>query len=123
MIYSVPINTIKKGDSTVVDIIRMRDSIGKVHIPGPVEGSYMITEEAYSPYLFETTLDNKPTFETKGIWDVKNAFMSGPFINYAIEDKVHNRYLVIEGYVFAPSVEKRDHIFELEAIIKSIHIK
>ncbi|MCB0445698.1 MAG: DUF4837 family protein [Gelidibacter sp.] len=123
MIYSVPLNTIKKGDSTIVDIIRMRDSIGKVHIPGPVEGSYMITEEAYSPYLFETTLDNKPTFETKGIWDVKNAFMSGPFINYAIEDKAHNRYLVIEGYVFAPSVEKRDHIFELEAIIKSIHIK
>lgn len=123
MIYSVPLNTIKKGDSTIVDIIRMRDSIGKVHIPGPVEGSYMITEEAYSPYLFETTLDNKPTFETKGIWDVKNAFMSGPFINYAIKDMAHNRYLVIEGYVFAPSVEKRDHIFELEAIIKSIHIK
>ena len=123
MVYEVPMNTIKKGDSAVVDIIRMRDSIGKVHIPGPVEGSYMITEEAYAPYLFHTILDNKPTFETKGIWDVKNAFMSGPFINYAIEDKVNNRYVVVEGYVFAPSVEKRDHIFEMEAIIKSIEIK
>jgi hypothetical protein len=123
MIYEVPLSTIKEGDSTITDIVRMRDSIGKTHIPGPVEGSYMITEESYAPYLFEINLDNKPTYETKGIWDVKNAFMSGPFINYAIEDKVHNRYLVIEGYVFAPSVEKRDHIFELEAIIKSIHIK
>ncbi len=123
MIYEVPLNTIKKGDSTIVDIVRMRDSIGKVHIPGPVEGSYMITEEAYTPYLYETKLDGKPTYETKGIWDVKNAFMSGPFVNYAIEDTANDRYLVIEGYVFAPSVEKRDNIFELEAIIKSIKIQ
>jgi len=123
LLYEVPLNTIKKGDSTVIDIIRMRDSIGEVHIPGPVEGSYMITEAVYTPYLNETTLDGKPAFETKGIWDVKNAFMAGPFINYAIEDKANNRYVVIEGYVFAPSVEKRNNIFELEAIIKSIRIK
>ena len=83
----------------------------------------MITEDAYTPYLYETTVDGKPAYETKGIWDVKNAFMSGPFINYAIEDKANNRYVVIEGYVFAPSVEKRNNIFELESIIKSIRIK
>ncbi|MBA6151948.1 DUF4837 family protein [Gelidibacter maritimus] len=123
MIYEVPLSTIKKGDSAIVDIVRMRDSIGKVHIPGPVEGSYMITEEAYTPYLNETTVDGKPAFESRGIWDVKNAFMAGPFINYAIEDKANNRYVVIEGYVFSPSVEKRNNIFELEAILKSIKIK
>ncbi len=123
MIYDVPLNSIRKGDSTILDIVRMRDSIGEVHIPGPVEGSYMITEDAYTPYLYETTVDGKPAYETKGIWDVKNAFMSGPFINYAIEDKANNRYVVIEGYVFAPSVEKRNNIFELESIIKSIRIK
>src|SRR5690606_34439532 len=123
MIYEVPLSTIKKGDSNIIDIVRMRDSIGKAQIPGPVEGSYMITEAAYTPYLSETTIDGKPAYETKGIWDVKNAFMSGPFINYAIEDKANNRYVVIEGYVFAPSVEKRNNIFELEAIMKSIKIK
>lgn len=123
MIYEVPLNTIKEGDSTIMDIVSMRDSIGKVHIPGPVEGSYMITEEAYAPYLYETTIDGKPAYETKGIWDVKNAFMSGPFINYAIRDEANKRYLIIEGYVFAPSVEKRDNIFELESIIKSLKFK
>lgn len=123
MVYEVPLSNIKKGDSAVIDVVRMRDSIGEVHIEGPVEGSYLMTEEAFTPYFYETILDNKPTFETKGLWDVKNAFMSGPFINYAIEDKTNNRYVVVEGYVFTPSVEKRDYIFELEAIIKSIKIK
>ena len=124
MIYEVPLSQIRKTDSTTVtDIIKMRDSIGKAHIQSSIEGAYMITEEAYAPYVFNTTIDGKPAIETKGIWDMKNAFMSGPFINYAIEDKANNRYVVVEGYVFAPSVEKRDYIFELEAILRSLQIK
>ncbi|MDX1469973.1 MAG: DUF4837 family protein [Flavobacteriaceae bacterium] len=120
MIYEVPLSTIRPGDSAVVDIIKMRDSIGQKYIEGPVEGSYMITEKAYAPYKFNEELDGKPTIITKGLWDVKNYFMSGPFVNYAIRDEANNRYLIAEGYVFAPSVDKRDNMFELEAIIKSL---
>ncbi|MGM5469145.1 DUF4837 family protein [Flavobacteriaceae bacterium LMO-SS05] len=123
LVYQTSLDAIRKGDSAITDIVRMRDSIGKKYIEGRLEGSYLTTESAYAPYIFKTIIDNKPTLETKGIWDVKNDFMSGPFINYAIEDKVNNRYLVIEGYVFAPSVEKRDYIFELESIIRSVRIK
>ncbi|RIA11137.1 uncharacterized protein DUF4837 [Flavobacteriaceae bacterium MAR_2010_72] len=123
LVYQVPLDAIRKGDSAVVDVVKLRDSIGKNHIPGRIEGAHMTTENAYSPYIFQTIIDNKPTLETKGIWDVKNDFMSGPFINYAIEDQVNDRYVVIEGYVFAPSVQKRDYIFELESIIRSVKIK
>ena len=123
MIFELPYNAVKKGDSLVDQIIKLRDSIGQAHIPGPTEGTYMITEEAYAPAVFETIIDNKPAIETKGLWDVKNAFMSGPFINYIIDDKINNRLLVIEGFAFAPSVEKRDYMFELEAIIRSIKIE
>ena len=73
--------------------------------------------------ISQTIVDNKPAYETKGLWDVKNAFMSGPFINYAVEDQVNQRHLIVEGYVFAPSVEKRSYMFELEAIIKSLVIE
>lgn len=123
MVYEVPLNSLRQGDSLVVDVVKMRNAIGKQHIEGRLEGSYMITENAYAPFIFKTIIDNKPTIETKGIWELENDFMSGPFINYAIEDKVHNRYLVIEGYVFAPSVNKRDYMFELESIIRSARIK
>ena len=54
------------------------------------------------------------------MWEVKNAFMAGPFMNYFIDDKAHNRWVVVEGFVFAPSVNKRDYMFELEAILKSV---
>lgn len=125
MIYELPIDAIKRNDSISIinQVIAIRDSIGKSHIEGPVEGSFMITERAYTPFHTETILDNKPTLETKGIWDVKNAFMAGPFINYAIEDKINNRWVIAEGFAFAPSVQKRNYMFELESIIKTIKLE
>ncbi|OIQ31066.1 MAG: DUF4837 domain-containing protein [Bacteroidetes bacterium MedPE-SWsnd-G2] len=123
MIYQVPLNSLSEGDSLVGSVLRMRDSIGRKYIQGPVEGSYLGTEPAYAPFVHQTILDNKSTIETRGLWDVKNAFMSGPFVNYAIKDEINNRYLVIEGYAFAPSVEKRDYVFELESIIKTVKIE
>lgn len=120
--YELPLSAIKKNDSLVSQIIKTRDSIGKKYIPGPVDGSFMGTEMAYAPHVYETIIDNKPTIEVKGLWDVKDQFMSGPFIMYLIEDKVNNRYVVAEGFAFAPSVSKRNYVFELESIIKSIRI-
>jgi hypothetical protein len=120
LLYELPYGSISENDSLVNQIIKIRDSIGQVHIPGPLEGSFMATEYAYTPFISKTTIDDKTTIETKGLWDVKNAFMSGPFVNYIINDQANNRHLVVEGFAFAPSVEKRDYMFELESIIKSI---
>lgn len=123
LVYEVPLSAIDKDTNVINNIIKIRDSIGKVHISGPVDDSYMITEEAYAPYLFETEIDGKFTYETRGTWEVKNAFMAGPFVNYAIRDEKNNRYLILEGFVFSPSRSKRDNIFELDAILQSASIE
>lgn len=118
MVYELPSGTIPKDSSTVATIIKVRDSVGGLKIP--TSSGKFITEEAYAPYLYETKLDGKFAFETKGIWEIKDRFMSGPFVNYIIEDSNNQRQLVIEGFVLAPSVRKRDNMFELEAIMKTL---
>ena len=100
-------------------ILNIRDSIGKTHIPGRLKGSYFITERAYRPYYFKTELDGKKAYLTKGTWEVANDFMAGPFVNYAILDSTTKRWIVIEGFVFAPSVNKREYMFELNTILTS----
>ncbi|MDP5081152.1 MAG: DUF4837 family protein [Winogradskyella sp.] len=122
MIYEVPLEAISKGDSTIIDIVKIRDEITKAKIPGE-DGIYMAVEDAYAPALYNTIIDNKPTYEMRGVWEMRGYTMAGPFITYAIEDKINNRYLIADGYVYAPSLEKRDYVFELESIIKSIVIK
>ena len=118
IVYSIN-DKVMNSKNITKTIIKVRDSIGKIYIPGRLESSYMITEKAYRPFFYKTTMDTQKTFLTKGIWEVANDFMAGPFVNYMIKDKVANRWLVIEGFAFAPSISKRDYMFELETIIKS----
>ena len=119
LVYSLPLN-----EQTLLadNIISMRDAIGKQYIPGSKEGMYMITEAAYTPLTVKTEILGNNAFETRGKWEVKNDFMAGPFVNYAIIDQKNDRLLVVEGFTYAPSVNKREFLFELEAIAKSLRI-
>ncbi len=119
LIYSLPLTDESK---VAENIVAMRDTIGKKYIPGSAKGMYMITEEAYTPFTIDAKVAGNKAFETRGKWEVKNDFMAGPFINYTIIDKKNNRLLVFEGFTYAPSVNKREFIFELEAIAKSMVI-
>tara|TARA_R110000850_G_scaffold271031_2_gene404821 strand:+ start:216502 stop:217482 length:981 start_codon:yes stop_codon:yes gene_type:complete len=123
LVYEMPLVSFENEETRMQEIISMRDSIGKTHIPGPTEGSHMITEKAFSPYIFESEVDGKFAYEVRGTWEVFNFYMAGPFISYIIKDEKNDRYLVIEGFTFAPSVNKRDYQFELDAIIKSAKIE
>lgn len=118
-IYEVPLSQINKDTNTIASIIQMRNDISGEHITVD-EGARFSTEAAFAPYLNKTTVAGREAYETKGIWDVKGRFMAGPFLNYAILDKKNNRYLVLEGFVFKPSASKRDNMFELESILKSV---
>jgi hypothetical protein len=121
LIYQIPLQKLKQGPDVVENIVKMRDSVGR-YIKGREPNTQMITGEAYAPYFSVTELNGKRTFETKGTWELRNDFMTGPFINYAIIDKAYNRILVIEGFCYSPSNQARDLMLELEAIIKSVKI-
>ncbi|MCW1146948.1 DUF4837 family protein [Flavobacterium lacisediminis] len=120
LIYQVPIEKVEKDNNIIANITAMRDEIGKANIHGTLPNTWMITEAAYAPYLFDVTVDGKKTYLTKGTWELKNDFMAGPFVNYAIKDTKNNRYLILEGFTYNPSKSKRDLVFELEAIIQSV---
>ncbi len=118
--YEMPWDSFTADSTFVKDIVKMRDSIGKKYIPGPHEGTYMMTEKAFAPYVYPAQIGGKKAAEVRGIWEINGYPMAGPFLTYIINDKENNRKLVLEGFVFAPSEEKRDYIFELEAILKTL---
>lgn len=124
--YEMPADSFQSDSTFVQDIVRMRDSIGKQFIPGPdVPGkvTYMSTEKAFAPYVFPAEIGGMQAVEVRGIWDVVNYPMAGPFLTYIINDRERNRRLVLEGFTFAPATNKRDYMFELEAILKTIEFQ
>lgn len=124
--YEIPWDYFKNDSTLTRDIVRLRDSIGQKYIPGPDipnKVTYMVTEKAFAPYVFPATIAGRKAAEVRGIWEIENYPMAGPFLMYIIDDKVNNRKLVLEGFTFAPATNKRDYMFELEAILKTVKFK
>ncbi len=124
--YQIPFNSLNNDSTLGVDFIRMRDSIGEMYIPGPDmkdKKTYMTTEDAFAPHFFQTEIDGHKAMEVRSIWDMENYPMAGPFVTFVIDDEKNDRKLVVEGFTFAPATNKRDYMFELEAILRTIEFK
>ena len=102
-------------------IIERRDSISKIYIPGPVENTFMSTDLIYTPNTQEINVEGKQVFETRGLWEIEGQFMAGPFLNYQVNlDTNEREYLMLDGFVYSPGSSKREYVFELEAIMRSL---
>ena len=122
LIYEAPLTKITSDSTALGQILTsIRDTIGGNYLPVEDEGKFG-TDYSYSPNFYVTELDGMFAYKTKGMWDVKGEFMAGPFVNYAVKDEKNNRYLIIEGFTFAPAERKRNLQFELESIIQSVKI-
>ena len=116
--YEIPFNF--ENNIEMGDVLWIRDSIGKKYIPGQFENTYMMTEIQYETVVKEVAISGKNALETRGLWFVKDDFMGGPFLSYTFPDKKNNQLVIIEGFSYSPSTKKRDFIFELEAILKTV---
>ena len=121
LLYSVPLKD--EQDLKGNRVVYYRDSIGKKYIPGPLDSTYMKSEHNLSPSQVMTTINGKRAIETRGLWNMKNDFMGGPYVNYSIIDKKHNRMVVGEGFIYAPAIDKRDYMVQLESILRTIKLK
>ena len=63
----------------------------------------------------------KQILETRGLWEIKGQFMAGPFLNYKFESNTkQDEYIMLDGFVYSPGSSKREYVFELEAIMRSL---
>ena len=93
-------------------------------IPGPSDGSYMITSDAFEPGYRLFRLEGRLWCELRGFWDVEGDFMGGPFVSYTTVDTETNRIFTLDGYVYAPDLNKprkRNYIRGIEHLLYTIH--
>ena len=109
----------RQTNLTKQSIIEKRDSISKIYIPGPIENTYMSTDLIYTPNTQEINVGGKQVFETRGLWEIEGQFMAGPFLNF--QTKLgDDDFIMLDGFVYSPGSTKREYIFELEAIMRSL---
>jgi hypothetical protein len=117
----IMIYTMDYQDTIVFDprhIIRWRNTITLEHIPGSADNSFMkVAAENVRP-VFDTITDFPGGYavETRGLWEVENDFMGGPFINYTFIDKATSKVITIDAYIYNPNDVKKYYLRELESI-------
>lgn len=102
------------------NIIAKRNEMLKRFVPGALPKSYMITATDYPFVTKKIEQDSCYTMEVRGLWKVQGDFMGGPFVNLSILNEKTNKIVCIDGYVYAPSDNKRIIMRQVEAVIKTI---
>ncbi len=98
----------------------IRNDLGR-YVSTDAENTYMrINDKDLPMFIEQKNVNNYYAIEARGIWDIVNDYMGGPFISYLIHDPNKNELLFIDGFMHAPGEEKRDHMQELEHIITSV---
>ncbi len=109
-----------KEDFSKEHLIALRDSVMKLYIEGPTEGSFMATElKNYDPDYREMMVDGRYCAELRGLWRVEGDFMGGPFMSRSYYDEKNSEIVTIETFVYAPQHKKRNKIRLMEAIVTS----
>lgn len=86
-------------------------------IPGPSDGSYMITYDEFEPLTRAIRINGRLWVEMRGLWDVQNDFMGGPFVSYSTVDTETNRVITLDCYVHSPQYPKRNYMRPLEHLV------
>lgn len=104
-------------------LLQQLDSALKMHIPGPVNGSFMQTDRIYPPVWSDSLSTEKVLLEVRGLWSTKGYAMGGPYVARIFYDKKKEQKLVLFGFVYAPGQTKRNYLRQIEAIMSTIRFQ
>lgn len=117
---SIPYNGKVEEDSELG--VKQRDILGKAHVEGSAENSYMMTEDKFAYDQTLLNVNNKEVIESRGLWKMSRNFLGGPFINYVIDDPKNKRVVVLDAFVMAPASKKRQIMRQLEFTLQQVKL-
>lgn len=105
--------------------VEKRDSVMKHNIPGSNEGQWMQTvreREHQRPLVecAEREINGRKVMEARGLWEMRNGALGGPFVSISRVDTAARRVIVGEGFVYSPSTDKRDLVRQMEAVLRTL---
>ena len=99
----------------------IRNKLGAQYVSTTLDSTYMIVNDIDLPMFVETIeIDDYYALEARGIWEIVNDFMAGPFISYLIHNPNTNELLFIDAFIYAPGEDKRDVMQEMEVILATV---
>ena len=116
-VYKYPVD--KDSLFSVSSIVSHRNSVLKANVPGMFDNTYMITSEYVTPGVRFLKYKDREFVETRGLWEVYNDFMGGPFVSHSFFSKDGKDIIVLEAWVYAAKYDKRQYLRQVESLLYS----
>ena len=101
------------------DVIHICDSVLKENIQGENKDQYpqTVRQDLSTKNI---KIGDRIVTEIRGLWEMENDMMGGPFVLHFYNDSVNNRFVFADGFVYAPEKKKRNYIRLLEASLRTL---
>lgn len=116
IIYKYPA---EEDPFTLEKIIAHRNEVMKDNVPGMFEGTYMTTSVYFPPTVEYLKYKGHDLAQTRGMWEVQNDFMGGPFVSHSFYSPDGSEIITAEAFVYAPRFDKRQYLRQVESILYS----
>lgn len=114
-LYTIPLRQF----NNIEEIIAIRDSVMQKNVQGEKENQYVKTVP-FGLYITNIMKGSDVVTEIRGLWQMENDMMGGPFIMHVQADSINDRLIFSEGFVYAPEKKKRNYIRSLEASLRTL---
>lgn len=91
----------------------------KENVPGMFENTYMTIASGITPSVKYLNYKGHAFAEIRGLWDVYNDYMGGPFVAHAFYSQDGKDMIVLLAFVYAPKYDKRQYLRQVESILYS----
>jgi hypothetical protein len=91
----------------------------KNNVPGMFENTYMTIASGITPSVKYLNYKGHAFAEIRGLWDVYNDYMGGPFVAHAFYSPDGKDMTVLLAFVYAPKYDKRHYLRQVESILYS----
>ncbi len=121
LVYTYPWQGEDVMDSDL--FVQKRDSVIKINIPGERSDQWMQTvRENDVPLIVprQREINGHKVLEVRGLWEMRNGALGGPFVSFARVDTAASKVIVAEGWVYSPSTDKRDLLRQMEAALRTL---
>lgn len=95
----------------------------QANVPGMRENSYMTFNKVIDPGFRNIEYKGQTMVEMRGLWEVENDYMGGPFVCHIFPDRDRQNIIILNAFVYAPKYDKRKYLRQVESIIYSFRWK
>lgn len=98
-------------------------NLWQANVPGMRENSYMTFNKVIEPGFRNIEYQGNTMVEMRGLWEVENDYMGGPFVCHIFPDRNRENIIILNAFVYAPKYDKRKYLRQVESIIYSFDWK